>query len=831
MVMGALNTATSTVMVRITANSAGFRREMTNMGRSLQMAGGQVSKFGTSLSASMTSIASMPAVMSTAFGARFIKDSMMVFMDFNDTLMRTAGILGEELNGNAELASGSFRRLEAEIRRVGRTTRFTATQAGQAAQALAIAGIAADEMVDDNVIEGMVNFAIAGGVDIQTAVNIGIAAVKAFQLELSDLGRVSDVLTMTFTKTNTTIVGVGESMKFAAPVMRAAGVEIEETASAIGALGNAGIRGTIAGTGLRMAINKLLKPTFDARQAIESLGMDIFVLTAAGQAAKAMLSKVDAELLSTRAAASTLKMEVTALNDALNDFNIRQAKNSLAISQIRLRARKEQRELTIEEISDIEKLELANDGLNVQAEKRRIELMATDRAYQKARRAEIDLGREMGKLEKQVELQTSGITSLEDMLHSLSDAGATTAQVLEIFGVRGGTAMSALLSQVDTFDKLKTLTLESEGRTKSLTDTLKTSAYNAVLIFKSAVTDLMITLGQPFMEAVVTELKFWTEASESGVEGATRLSDAFDNAGLPIEEMAAGLGKVVNEGIKGLIEAAPAIFAILEGLVAAAPTIARVFFGLVNVFGGVAQAIGGLTMMIGNFLGIFIDIIHGIILLISGDFGAAMGKFGDAWERVGKILSGFKKIVDGLARAIAPIIGLVTRFLGVQHAVGEDRKRQLDAGLAYGTVAVGTGLATGGLAPAMGSGGIIAQAATGTMAGFGVGTGAVVATQLAEGGIVRRPTRALVGEAGPEAVVPLKSYNQMMQLAMLRGDMATFTKLQNKMGGREQVSVSIGDINIGSGTSVSSGEVRAAINREIPKAIKDALRNNPRGAI
>ena len=734
------STATSTVMVRITANSARFRQEMTAMGRSLQMAGGQISKFGTSLSASMTSIATMPAVITTAFGARFIKQTMSVFTDFNDSITRTAGILGE-VSSKTEDTSVSFKNLEADIRRIGRTTRFTAVQAAGAAQSLAIAGIAADEMVKDNTIEAMVNFAIAGGIDIQTAVNIGIAAVKAFQLPLSDLTRVSDVLTMTFTKSNTTIVGVGESMKFAAPVMRAAGVEIEETAAAIGALGNAGIRGTIAGTGLRMAINKLLKPTFDARRAIQSLGMNIFVLTAAGEQASAMLQKVDDNLERTQYAAASLKIEVTGLNDALNELSIAQAKNSLVISQIRLRARKEQRALTEEELKDIEKLELANDALNITASKRRIELMATDRAYQKTRRSELALRKESNELEKVVELQTSGITSLADMLHTLDEAGATTAQVLEIFGVRGGTAMSALLSQVGTFDLLKGLAIESEGRTKQLTDTLKSSAYNAVLIFKSAITDLQITMGKPFMEELVKTFEHWDEAIDKNNPEVTKLTVAMGRMDDMIEGVARRFGQLSGVAMQGVIDAAPSILATLDALLMIAPSIARVFFGLVNVFGGVAMVFSGLAEMIGNFLGIIIDLIMGIAWL-AFDTEKSMARFGSAFSRVGKILRGFKKIVDGLAKAIAPIIGLVTRFLGLQHAVGEERKRQFDTAAAYGAVAIGTGGYAAAAAPAMGAGGIIAQAATGTMAGFGAGVGGLAT--LYGGGMGGRAKRPVV---------------------------------------------------------------------------------------
>ena len=273
------------------------------------------------------------------------------------TRWRTGAILG--------VTKDEMTDLDTEVKAIGASTRFTASQVGEAANMLAIAGVTADEMISDKALENLVKFAIAGGVDITTATNIGIAGVKAFGMEMTQLGHVSDVLTRTFTRSNVDIVSLGEGMKFAAPVAHSAGLAIEETAAAIGALGNAGLRGTVAGTGLRMAINKLLKPTFDSQKAINDLGLTVQVLSPAGESAKHALKGVTSQLDRTKKQTSSLSDEIRMLNGQLTDLSIEQQANSLAIEQIGARAARQNRELTDQEISQINRLTEANDSLRL----------------------------------------------------------------------------------------------------------------------------------------------------------------------------------------------------------------------------------------------------------------------------------------------------------------------------------------------------------------------------------------------------------------------------------------------------------------------------------
>ena len=151
---------------------------MTGVSASLYAAGGAASRMGTVARGSMTVMTA--ALTATAISAKLvattIQKSSMLFVEYNDTLARTTAIMG----GTAS----SMAALDEEIRKVGRNTRFTAVQVGEAANALAIAGVKADEMIGDEALLNLVKFAIAGGVDIQTATNIGIAGVKAFGMEL-----------------------------------------------------------------------------------------------------------------------------------------------------------------------------------------------------------------------------------------------------------------------------------------------------------------------------------------------------------------------------------------------------------------------------------------------------------------------------------------------------------------------------------------------------------------------------------------------------------------------------------------------------------------------
>lgn len=761
--------------IKVTADTTNARAGMAALSQSFYIAGGAASRFGTATRASFVGIALGAQAIAATKLFDFIMKSSKLFLEFNDTLARTKAIL-QDSNG---VAAG-FAGLEIEIMKIGRTTRFTANEVAQAANKLAIAGVAAEEMVSDEALRNLVEFAIAGGVDIQTATDIGIAGVKAFGMEMTELGYVSDILTKTFTRANVDITSLGEGLKFAAPVAKSAGVNLEETAAAIGALGNAGLRGTVAGTGLRMAINKLLKPTFDANRAMQDLGMNVRVLSPTGLAAEESLKSVTRQLDRAGKEATQLTDEMKMLNGQMNDLSIEQKANTLAIAQIRERAFRQSRELTTQEIEQIQRMEDGNRALRLSEQELDLTRAIKGRSQQKAIDQEKELKATSTDLLRTVEQQTVGITSLGDMLDQLSDASATTTQVLEIFGVRGGTAIASLLTQRESFHELVEMNNNAAGATAAYTASLQESveaggsATEALKLFISALEESMLPVGEAFV-SMMTKI---TDALKGP------LTDAIKANQPAFEELAKSVGVLFHVMGALFIDALPDIINIAKGLIPVFMILAGVFRLLLAVFAPVFQLLGGIM-----------DLLMGIGTLIVGIFTADMGMMKDGLKQAG---SGALDTIIGGGLTAAMVM------TGGGSAVATTGARVGLGAMLKGAGAKGAAKATTSLT---------GQAVMGANTGLGSG-----ATMLADGGFVNGPTSAIVGEAGPEVVIPLSPSkagraNQLMSEAGMGGS-----------------TISIGDIVINGGRNISADEVRAMMHSELPKILVQGTRTGLRGS-
>ena len=666
-------TEVTTIMTRVTADTTSFRKNMSAVGRSLLAAGGKVSRLGTVMNANFKAIALSASAVGASLTAGFLKQSSELFIEFNDTLVRTQAVM--QSTGEEAMT------LENTIRDIGKSTRFTASQAAQAAEVLAIAGVSFNEMVDDEVIDKLVKFAIAGGTDIQTATTIGVASVKAFRMEMGQLNEATDVLVKTFTSANVDVVGLGEAMKFVAPVAAAAGIGIEETAAAIGALGNAGLRGTVAGTGLRMSINKLLKPTFDARKVINDLGLDVFVLSDAGKSANATLKATMTQMDVTARITSRLTMEVNNLQGELDDLAMSERKNQLAISEIRFRAASQQRELTESELEQIRRLEMANEELSITSQKRTIQLMETSAAMKTAEERQSALKKKSDDLIKTVEMQTMGLTSLTDLLHQMRDGNITAAQALEIFGVRGGTAVLSLMSQVDAFDELVAANKNAAGTTEQFSTTLQQSSFEALRVFKSQVEEASITLGVHFVRALF-------DVDYQGQKTTGVLSDfgkTLNEPGGVVEKLTPQIIELANtlktnlpsaidtmvatvplfiEVLKAVVRILPALALLGRILTALATPLVRLFGMFMDVVDAVLTFDGSLKGLLNIFSTLFSFVMEAIVLF-SG-VGYALRVLGVFFEGTNETASMFfHTLADfvGFGKGLAKIFGKIGKRL------------------------------------------------------------------------------------------------------------------------------------------------------------------------
>ena len=163
--------------------------------------------------------------------------------------------------------------LEDQARELGATSMFSAQQAADAQRFLAQAGFEVNEVL--GATPGILQLAAAAGMDLGSAADLASNALSGFRLEVAELGRVNDVLAATAASANTDVTQLGQALSFAAPIATAAGVSVEETAAAIGALSDAGIQASRAGTGFVGFIRQLSNITPQAAAALESYGISV----------------------------------------------------------------------------------------------------------------------------------------------------------------------------------------------------------------------------------------------------------------------------------------------------------------------------------------------------------------------------------------------------------------------------------------------------------------------------------------------------------------------------------------------------------------------------
>lgn len=164
--------------------------------------------------------------------------------------------------------------LRDKAKEMGAKTKFSASEAADAFTYMAMAGWKTGDMLDG--IEGIMNLAAASGEDLASTSDIVTDAITAFGLSASDSAKFADVLAAASNNANTNVSMLGESFKYVAPVAGALGYSVEDTSIALGLMANSGIKASQAGTSLRGALSKMIKPTDDAAAMMEKYHISMF---------------------------------------------------------------------------------------------------------------------------------------------------------------------------------------------------------------------------------------------------------------------------------------------------------------------------------------------------------------------------------------------------------------------------------------------------------------------------------------------------------------------------------------------------------------------------
>ena len=238
-------------------------------GEKLQAVGDKVSGVGQKL---------LPVTgVVTGLGTAAVKTAA----DFDSAMSKVAAVSG---------ATGSdFDKLRDKAREMGAKTKFSATEAADAMNYMAMAGWKTEDMLSG--IEGVMYLAAASGEDLATTSDIVTDALTAFGLTAGDSGHFADVLAAASSNANTNVSMMGETFKYCAPVAGALGFSVEDTAEAIGLMGNAGIKASQAGTSMRSIMTNL---TGDVKLSGAAIG-DVTIATTNADGSMRSLSAILAD--------------------------------------------------------------------------------------------------------------------------------------------------------------------------------------------------------------------------------------------------------------------------------------------------------------------------------------------------------------------------------------------------------------------------------------------------------------------------------------------------------------------------------------------------------
>ncbi len=167
-----------------------------------------------------------------------------------------------------------FVKLNETAKQLGATTVFSASQAGEGMEYLALAGWKTNDII--KAMPGMLDLAAAGALDLGRAADITSDTMSAFGLSAEKAGHAADVFAFAQANANTNVEQMGEAMNYLAPTANSLGWSLEEASAVIMELANNGLKGSMATQAFGSSLVRLASPTPKASKLIKKLGMEFF---------------------------------------------------------------------------------------------------------------------------------------------------------------------------------------------------------------------------------------------------------------------------------------------------------------------------------------------------------------------------------------------------------------------------------------------------------------------------------------------------------------------------------------------------------------------------
>lgn len=237
--------------------------------RNLEEASRNTSSFGDKLKNTFAAVSKVSAVAmgaATAAVSAFAVSSVKTGIAFDSSMSQVAATMGTTVDAIGELRDFAME--------MGAKTAFSASQAADALNYMALAGYTADESMQ--ALPNVLNLAAAGGIDLARASDMVTDAQSALGLSMEESAELVDKMAMASSKSNTSVAQLGEAILTVGGTAKVLAGGTTELSTALGILADNGVKGAEGGTALRNIILSLSAPTDTAAAAMKSLGLEVF---------------------------------------------------------------------------------------------------------------------------------------------------------------------------------------------------------------------------------------------------------------------------------------------------------------------------------------------------------------------------------------------------------------------------------------------------------------------------------------------------------------------------------------------------------------------------
>ena len=579
------------------ANNANITLQKISLaGDKFQEVGGKISGVGEKLLPLTGTVA--------AIGTVAVKTAA----DFDSAMSKVISISGA--------AGDEVEKLRDKAREMGEKTKFSASEAAEAFQYMAMAGWKTDDMLSG--IDGIMNLAAASGEDLASTSDIVTDALTGFGLTAKDSAHFADILAAASSNANTNVSMMGETFKYVAPLAGSLGYSAEDTAVAVGLMANSGIKASQAGTQLRGALTNMVKPTDDMAAVMDKLGIEI---TNEDGSMKTLSETMD--MLRSAFAISTPEVQAQKLEmyeaemrakgygDELNGLSEEQKKLSIAWY------------LGTDAVQNLSKKEYKNLAMTKYG---------------------IDVTKEKLSTEQSKNLvMEEGMKYLDGLTESEQASAAAT-----LFGKEAMSGMLAIINASETdYNKLTDAVNKSDGASKKMADTMNDNLNGQITILKSQLQELAISFG----EILMPKIREIVTAIQGFIDKLNGLDDSTKETIAKILLIAAALapilifiGKTVT-GIGSLIKAISVIGTAFSGASAAAGVGGTAISGFTAALSTIAAPVAIIIATVAALIAIFVTLYKN-----NEDF---RNKVNELWGEIQNTISG---IVDVIKQVIAEFI-------------------------------------------------------------------------------------------------------------------------------------------------------------------------------